>query len=327
MSVARSRRRPLLVLAVAACLGAGLTTPLVMSANAALQAPERILIESITSTYSVPAGTPSEAVPFGVVVASQEFSINVHLVTGPRNKDAAFASPTDVTVSATDGSLVSPITSTVAAGTARFSLPVTFAASVNATQLAVSSSTLAGDPSRAFDVLKVARQPAAHKDVPFDDSIGRGGECSAPTETDTVCGQLLLPRGAISDSVLLSLGNCDGANTATRCRTQGSVIQILADLDEMVNDKVVPLYTKSSPATLVFKCDVSLCGLGAIQNTHLNFAAADGTALAEVQACPRKGTIGATQQLCVDYVQSRRDGSSDTILYLLFTKDARISTT
>jgi hypothetical protein len=327
MSVARTRRRPLLVLAVAACLGAGLTTPLATSADAALQEPERILVESITSAYTVPAGTPSEAVPFGVVVAGQQFSISVHLVTGPKNKDAAFASTTEVTVGATNGSLVSPTTFTVEAGTSRFSLPVTFAAPVNGTRLSVSSASLAGDPSRAFDVLSVVRTPAAQKDVPFDQSIGRGGECSAPTDIDTVCGQLLLPRGAVSNSVLLSLGNCDGVDTATKCRTQGSVIQILADLDETVNNKTVPLYSKSNPATLVFKCDVTLCGLGGIQNVHLNFAAADGTALAEVQACPRKGTIGATQQVCVDYVQSKRDGSSDTILYLLFTKDARISTT
>ena len=27
--------------------------------------------------------------------------------------------------------------------------------------------------------------------------------------------------------------------------------------------------------------------------------------------------------VCVDYVQSKRDGASDTILYLLFTRDLR----
>ena len=40
---------------------------------------------------------------------------------------------------------------------------------------------------------------------------------------------------------------------------------------------------------------------------------------------PRKNTIGADQVACVDYVQSKRDGSGDTYLYLLLTRDARVS--
>ena len=48
-------------------------------------------------------------------------------------------------------------------------------------------------------------------------------------------------------------------------------------------------------------------------------------ALTEAPACPTKNTIGSSQVVCVDYVQSQRDNAGDTMLYLLFTEDARIS--
>ena len=48
-------------------------------------------------------------------------------------------------------------------------------------------------------------------------------------------------------------------------------------------------------------------------------------ALAATPACAAKGVIGADQQTCLDYVQSKRDGSGDTHLYWLVTRDARMS--
>ena len=68
------------------------------------------------------------------------------------------------------------------------------------------------------------------------------------------------------------------------------------------------------------------CGGGSIQNVKLSFSLGDNTALGLAAACPAKNTIGADQDACVDYVQSKRDNSGDTHLYLLFDHDMRTST-
>jgi hypothetical protein len=121
--------------------------------------------------------------------------------------------------------------------------------------------------------------------------------------------------------VLLSLGACDSAYAGCGS-TRGSLVQTLADLhDEVTGD----LYTKTSPATLFMKCDKSLCGSGSIQSKTLSYSLKGNAALQTAPACPAKGTVGADQDACVDYVVSKRDGSGDTYLYLLFTEDARVS--
>ncbi len=148
-------------------------------------------------------------------------------------------------------------------------------------------------------------------------SAGIGGDdnsCTQATTANPVCGVLVLPYGAPS-GVLLSLGACD--TTYAKCgSTKGAVVQALVDLSG-------GSYSKTSPATLVVKCDKSLCGGGAIQNVHLNFSFDGNTPLAPASACPAKSTVGPDQEACVDYVQSKRDGSGDTHLYLLFARDLR----
>ena len=49
------------------------------------------------------------------------------------------------------------------------------------------------------------------------------------------------------------------------------------------------------------------------------------TRLTQAPACPRRTPSEATQVVCVDYVQSQRDNAGDTMLFLLFTRDARVS--
>jgi hypothetical protein len=95
------------------------------------------------------------------------------------------------------------------------------------------------------------------------------------------------------------------------------VVQTLANL--------TGLYPKDDPATVIMKCDKTLCGTGAIRDVFLNFSLLGDASLARAAACPRKNTIGTDQVACVDYVQSKRDGSGDTYLYLLLTRDARVS--
>ena len=125
-------------------------------------------------------------------------------------------------------------------------------------------------------------------------------------------------RAATSPQVLLSLGACTGtADPYAKCNARGVVVQTLANL--------TGLYPKDDPATVIMKCDKTLCGTGAIQALFLNYSLLGDASLTKAEACPRKNTIGADQDACVDYVQSKRDGFGDTHLYLLLTRDARVS--
>jgi hypothetical protein len=83
-------------------------------------------------------------------------------------------------------------------------------------------------------------------------------------------------------------------------------------------------YEKTAPATILVRCDKTLCGGGSIQSKRLSYTLSGNDALKTAAACPAKGTVGA-EPACVDYVQSRRDGSGDTFLFLLFSRDARVS--
>ena len=44
---------------------------------------------------------------------------------------------------------------------------------------------------------------------------------------------------------------------------------------------------------------------------------------AAAPSCESKGVIQPGHEFCVDYVQSKRDGSGDTYLFLLLARDAR----
>jgi hypothetical protein len=85
-----------------------------------------------------------------------------------------------------------------------------------------------------------------------------------------------------------------------------------------------PSTIRSAPATLVVKCDKSLCAGGGINSYHLGVVLVPGTPEQIAPSCPSKGVVGATQSFCVDYVQSTRDNAGDTHLFLLFVEDAKV---
>ena len=167
--------------------------------------------------------------------------------------------------------------------------------------------------SAGFDVQRTLVQ--AGTDATFTQVGTHGVDGCLATPTEPVCADLLTPlAGGISDSagIVMSLGLCDGI-----AKCQGSVVQTLVGLNAAV-------YTRSSPATLVMKCDKTLCGGGGISKVQLKVAIRPSDPYVTAPSCPAKGTVGADQTFCVDYVQSTRDNAGDTHLFLLFTEDHKV---
>jgi len=290
-------------------------------ASAANTAPVSISLDSVTSDVTAPDGTPSGAVPTVLVHigGTVHLQVSFYDATGA---PASFNKDTAVTVTSNRAGLTQ-LTKTVPKGVTTATLDVSFAQAVNQVSLTVSVPGRAGSgitpgtssPSQIFDVVSQLQFADSAPNSSFQRGIGGDNtQCANATPTNPVCGIVILPHGAQSSQVLLSLGACD--LTYAGCgSTRGSVVQTLADLDG--------LYTNTDPATLVLKCDKSLCGGGAIQNQHVSFSLNGNDPLTLAEPCPAKSTVGPGQAACVDYVQSKRDNSGDTILYLLFTQDMR----
>ena len=288
--------------------------------------PVRIQVDRVFTSLSAPAGTPGAAVPYAIVVAGQPFSVEVSFYDS-EGQPASFGQDTPLSISTTTGSanLPMPATGTAIAGQTTATLTTTLSKPANQVRVTVSAPTLKGPKAVApgtssleqrFDVLSELRYEASAVNTPFTAGIGGQANCASATIADPVCGTLMLPNGANSSQVLLSRGLCD--TTYADCgSTRGSVLQFLADIDG--------LYTSTSPATMLVRCDKSLCGKRAIAKTGLSYSLLGNAALAPAPACPAKKTLGATQEVCVDYVQSTRDNAGDSVLYLLLRRDARIS--
>jgi hypothetical protein len=317
-SAAEPRYRRLLLLLVAglaAATGAFVSTGNATAASPTM--PTSMVITGITSSVAAPAGTPSGAVPYVLVEAGGTFDVTVAFYNG--TTPAAFNSDTTLKITSTAGTL-SPATGVAPAKATSVTLTTSLASAANQVGLTVTVASgpakglTTGEPNSAqrFDVLSDLRFEDSSAD--FQQGIGGETNCANATRADPVCGLLLLPSGAVSSQVLLSLGVCD-ATYANCGSNKGVVVQALANLSG--------LYPRSTPATLVIKCDKTLCGTGAIQSKLVNFSLLGNAALGAAPACPAKGTVGDLQTACVDYVQSKRDGSGDTHLYLLFVQDIR----
>ena len=331
-SPAVSRRRNL-ALAVVAGLVVTLSGAVTSAAPAAKpatsgNAPAAIVIDRVYSDVQAPTGLPTDAEPNVIVKKGDAFSVDVSFVDS-RGRAASFDAPTTVSMTATSNDPDAALDSDpvlVAKGQRTAVLTGTFSEAVNQVRLTVSAAGLStqANPGRQwFDVLSTYESRAP---LP-EQSIGGENGCVDATEAEPVCGTLLLPNGAASSEVFMSLGACD-STAYTKCgnRVRGSIVQVLADLtkaNQVPNKPETDLYTKTSPATLILRCDTSLCETGAIQGIPVNFSLKGNADLGPAPACPRKGTVGQNQGVCVDYVQSKRDGASDTILYLLFTRDIR----
>jgi hypothetical protein len=315
------RRRLALLLAVLGSALALLAATVNSAAADSYPRPATIVIDSITSNaHQAPTGTPGDSVPYVLVQAGDTFDINVsfHDATGA---PAAFTKDTPLTITSHQGTL-SQTSGTAPKGATSATLHTSLLQPANQVSLTVAAASKSARvtsgtsaPSQLFDVLDELRLVDTTPAVGFQSGIGGDNDsCANATSANPVCGVLVLPHGARSSQVLLSLGQCD--TTYAGCgSTRGSVVQALADLGG--------LYTRTDPAELVVKCDRSLCGSGAINKQHVSFSLNGNDALTTAPPCPAKGTVGADQKACVDYVQSTRDNSDDTLLYLLFPNDMR----
>ena len=326
-STAPRHRRLALALALVGSLLAAVGVVSSSAATAASLAPVRVVIDAVTSDLAAPGGTPAGAVPTVLVQTggTVHVAVSFYDATGA---PASFTKNTTVAVTSDRGGLTQ-LTSTALKGATSATLDVRFTQAANQVPLTVTVPGRAGTALTAtsslgqrFDVVKELRFVDSAPRASLRQGIGGDdGRCTNATPTNPVCGVVILPHGAQSSQVLLSLGACD-ASYAVCGSQKGAVVQTLADL----SDPSVPsgsLYSTADPAALLIKCDKTLCGGGQIQDRRVNFSLAGNDALRAAPACVVKGTVGADQDACVDYVQSKRDGSGDTLLYLLFTQDMR----
>lgn len=327
-----SPRRQRVILMLLASLGLAIPLLVTQTASAANTAPTQIVITGITSGFTDPKSP--EANPTYVFQAGAPFHVEVAFKDAYGNP-ASFNQDTTLAISSSKGTL-DPPTGVAPKGYTATTLATSLTAPANQVTLTVSVAGTKGpravksNPSSPFDVVSQLRSESGSSDN-FPQGIGGDTNCTTATKDAPVCGILMLPKGAAS-SVLLSSGICDGSKdytpctppicTTTPCTPGGAVIQTLfADGG---------LYTPTAPATLLMKCDKSRCGTGSIQKVPVYYSLGINTALQKVPPCPAKNTVGTDpttglpQEMCVDYVQSQRDGSGDTYLYILFTHDARV---
>src|SRR4051812_20024184 len=259
MPVITAPRRRLAIL-LAACLAAVLGG-FVMSSAVAANGPAYITVDSITSTTQSPGG----ANPYVLVKAGDPFTVHVsfHDSTGALT---SFNNDTTLGITSNRGTLTPP-TGVALKGRQTADLVTSLSTAANQVSLTVKVAsgpltrvTLPGtsSTSQLFDVVSQLRLEDSTTN--FQQGIGGDQNCAIATPSAPVCGIVILPNGASSSQVLLSLGACD-TTAYTKCSsTKGSVIQTLfADGG---------LYSKTAPATLLIKCDKILCGGGAIQNIH-----------------------------------------------------------
>jgi hypothetical protein len=339
MSAARTRRRPLLVLAVAACLAAGVSGPLVTSASAAppIKPPPPVKLEiiSLLDTSQVSAGLPDTAPAAnaaGFAIAGASFAVTVRSedATGAaavveRNTAVTLSAASLDGVSALGGTLGGTVTGTLLKGTSQVVISgVTYSTAENIRVVA------SADPKAEL----------APDDIPtsvvytatYQKNVGKNGKvdlagCSMTPSVPT-CVSLLLPEGA-TGSVLLSSGACVGAGAGPcKTNTEGQTVRLVQALVSLPATT-----TFANPATMIVGCDKSICGQGAINNFPLQVDIANNGTFVTPDPCPARGVIGENQiitasgakigRACLDYRQSTRDNAGDTITYLLFDYDIK----
>lgn len=317
-----------LVVALLAALSGAVTSP----APAANTAPVRIEVDRITSGRSAPSGLPAGAEPYVLVKAGGTISIEVSFFDAG-GSPASFTKDTKLTVSTSVGTLATA-EGVAFKGATTATIVTSLERPVNQVALTVSAgsgpkaptpgTSYNADKDLRFDVLTDVSPLLDGTDgVAFQAGFGGTSDCAEATESAPVCQIVVLPRGAGTD-VLLSVGACDIDTTSTYapCYT-GAGGTVGGAVTQALFAQPSDPYTTDSPATVIVKCDKTLCGTGAIRDLTVIWSRTGNGDLVGAFPCPAKGTMAKAGEPCVDYVQSKRDGSGDTHLYLLTDGDIR----
>lgn len=332
MSVARARRRPLLVLAVAALMAAGLSGPLVTGASA----DPAVTATAMTVTISR-AGSPAPDVPSApdtLLAKGKVFTVTVNTgvpdgaggltpLPASFNKDTTITL-TSVAATGNSSSIKGKIVILKGASEGHVDLNPAEAANgvvITATVTAGSTDAKAIPPADtdSFDVMGTESFTSA-ANPHFWSTKADGTACTAD-KTTKICADLVLPNGTLQN-VVLSTGLCDPLLLG--CGADKLLVQALVDLAG---------YTRLSPATLIVKCDKTACPGSGVPTYHLLVNLAPHGTLVDpatpdgfAPACTDKGVIDpppSPYTYCVDYRQSKRDNAGDLYLFLLFSLDAR----
>lgn len=303
-------------LAAAAALVAGLVATAAPSTAGPPITPTGISVALATDNAGIGGVVP------GVLAAAGD-PIQLTLTLTPAG--ATFNTDTPLNVSASAGSgTVSPSSVVFPKNTNSISLPMTYSAVENGVQVDVSPAQAkakstglpAHNVSAPFDSLKSLLKASAGS----PDLTGGFGVSQCGTTTDEpVCGVVLLPNGiAAGTTAALGIATC---TTDYGCRSGSQIVSFIADLTSASG---APLYSRTSPATVILRCDKSVCNGKAIDSYTVKAStAAIGASFTDVPACPAKGVVGANQTMCTDYVQSTRDNAGDLLLYWLIIEDPR----
>ena len=340
MSFTAAPRRRLALLFVG-CLVATLGLAVVNPASAGkpsggggttLPTPTQVVILSMASDFTRSADFPAPGdgtVPVPTVVVAAFGTIRVSVELRDANGDlAAFKKDTALRVTSSVG-IVGETSGTAFKGESTAFVDTRVTEPINQVALSVSAgsgtSLLTSSPSVTFDVLSLIKPNlTASSKAAFEEGIGGNSSCVSAEPLTPVCGIVRLPRGS-GTNVLLSVGACDVVKESVPRYAPcyegpkgpgGAVVQTL------FTQPSIP-YTTGSPATIILKCDKTLCGTGPIQRLTVLFSLSGNTPLTAPDACPAKGTMATAGKPCVDYVQSKRDGSGDTHLFLLTDRDIR----
>jgi hypothetical protein len=277
--------------------------------------PGQLVIESVTDRATgVPGAVQGE--PFDVVVTVRDSHDNPRPVT--RKTTVKLVEVVG------DGELGGRRTAVIPAGSATTTISgATYSLAQNGVQLrvkAVYGERLAPSDPFTIDVVVSAVSALATPGVPLNLT---DPDCLAPTPDIATCGFLKLGNGA-TGLVTMSIGLCEGIEGAD-CRdadgVEGLLVTALADL----KDAGEPLYTKDRPAQLVVACDKTLCGHGGVTSFPVLVDLFNTGDFELAPECPKKGTLGADQQVCWDTRSSHRDRAGDLHSVILFAIDIRAS--
>lgn len=335
MSMSVSCRRALLggLLAVLTATVTGVGAPVATAAPAPVATAMSVVLSELPG--SEPPATPGA--PDVLVVSGGAVTVTVRTFGYDGNGDpvalpASYTKPTTIAFSVTAPTGAPRLTATrsVVIPAAQASASSSSVVLTGAANRAVLTGTVTDGTkdakaippaaSASFDV--VATKTSASSSATFWSTAGAAPCAPTATPGNTMCADLVLPGGALSSQVLTT-GLCD---SFLGCGSDKTVVQALVDLGTR--------YPRTAPATLIVKCDKSVCPGSSVSGYRLLVNLTPDQPLGSITAyspdgyapaCPSKGVVGPDQSYCVDYVQSKRDNAGDTLLFLLFTEDARAS--